>query len=162
MAATTTKKADKTTTPTDTADVTPDVPTGDVLIAEAVPTWPPAGAELLKPLHQLPRRTRATLLELLGSIMESVPQLQAAEQGMSVLTDGTGDLTDENLGQVAAFARTGASMLRLAADAEDALTVAAIDPTAFGEWAAAASESDLFALFNHFTRDLGEALASPS
>lgn len=110
---------------------------------------PPDGAPDLRPYAGLRRRERAAFLRALAPLIEQVgedPQKAAEDlqQGSCVLG--------------------AARMMDLAADAEDALVVAAQDPEEFTAWAETAREDAVInlALWYLGRFQVGEAVASSS
>lgn len=119
----------------------------EALAAEAVPAQRPDGAPDLWPFLSLPRRQRAKMLATLGNLTSRQAALDRLADA-----DGEMDLAD------------AAQAYELLADAEDMLAVAAVDPAAYGDWAAKATDADLTRLLAWYMErfQVGEAPASPS
>jgi hypothetical protein len=104
-------------------------------------------APKMRAFHQLNRRKRAELTDLVLELMPRITRFQA-------LQDSSPSGLDLGAG--------GAEVMHLLADLEDVLTLIAVDPAEFATWAQDADDRHLLALFATFARSfsLGEASSS--
>jgi hypothetical protein len=125
------------------------------LAAEAAPAKRPKGAPALRGYLQLARREKAQLLRALEKLSTVASSTEAKLEKASPT-----DTTSANSFVMSMVADT----LDLAADVEDALTVAAVDREAFAVWAASAPDEDLMALMGWYSQELqlGDPEASPN